>query len=162
MADQVVPITPGSGTNVDVTELSVSGKTVERQRVNVAGAAAAELADVKNADPASTAYGVVVRSVGSPPTLSGAIANQVQVTASSAGTERLIAAPLAGMRRFFVQCDPLSPEGVRIGATGLSATLGIWIDPGASAEIDADAIAAANYFCWSAGGTGLINVLMRA
>lgn len=36
MADQVVGITPGAGINVDVSELFVSGKVVERQRINLA------------------------------------------------------------------------------------------------------------------------------
>lgn len=34
MADQVVGITPGVGINVDVTEILVGGKLVERQRIN--------------------------------------------------------------------------------------------------------------------------------
>lgn len=61
MSDQVVGITPGVGINVDVSELTVSGKLVERQRIN-------------NADPFNPA---AIQSVTLPGT-SGAFASAVQ------------------------------------------------------------------------------------
>lgn len=62
MADQYTQIAPNSsGVKVDLTELTVGANTVERQRLVVAGGAAAELADVKNADPSASHYGLVVR-----------------------------------------------------------------------------------------------------
>lgn len=64
MADGYVVIQDDtSGKKIDNTELTVSAQTVERQRVIVSGAAAAELADVRNAEPASGDYGSVVRQV---------------------------------------------------------------------------------------------------
>lgn len=62
MADEVLGLPPdGAGQQLDMEELTVSGETVLRQRAQISGKAAAEIADVKNAEPASGAYGVVVR-----------------------------------------------------------------------------------------------------
>lgn len=41
MADQFVPITPGSGTNIDTSEVNVRGNVVERQRIVLADPVAA-------------------------------------------------------------------------------------------------------------------------
>jgi len=70
MADGTITLNVGaSGKVVDTTELTVGGNTVERERLVIAGAAATELADVKNADQgvAGTSYGQVVRLVGQNP-----------------------------------------------------------------------------------------------
>lgn len=65
MADQVVQITAGSGTKIDVSELTVGANTVERQRMNVADpTVAAGLAVVGNSAPAGTEYGLLVRHTG--------------------------------------------------------------------------------------------------
>ncbi len=63
MADAVVQVAPDStGHKIDVTDLTVGANTVARQRINVADpSTAAALAAVKNANPASGDYGVVVR-----------------------------------------------------------------------------------------------------
>lgn len=66
MTDGVVQVAPNStGAKIDMSELTVSAQTVERQRVIISSdATAAGLADVTNAPPASTAYGLPVRPVG--------------------------------------------------------------------------------------------------
>lgn len=66
MADGIVQLPADStGKKVDTSELTVGANTVERERVNLADpTTAAAVAGVKNADPASTDYGVEVRPVG--------------------------------------------------------------------------------------------------
>lgn len=62
MADSYVQVAPdGSGKKMDTEQLTVGAETVDRQRVMIAGAAAAALASVGNADAAADAYGMVVR-----------------------------------------------------------------------------------------------------
>ena len=48
---------------LDTESLTVGVNTVERERIQVAGAAALEIAAVKDADPAATLYGLVVRPI---------------------------------------------------------------------------------------------------
>jgi hypothetical protein len=50
-----------AGDAIDEEALTVSGATVKRQRVRLGGLGAAELQDVRNANPAGTDYGGVVR-----------------------------------------------------------------------------------------------------
>ena len=132
----------------------------DRQIVNLGGQAWGELSDVKAAEPASNASGLVVRQVGTP-MLDGAISDPVQVTAGSSATA-LVPSPLAGMRKLIIQCDPASPEGARIGSTAVNATHGLALDVGASMELDCGPTVAAALRCWSAGGGALLNVFMRA
>jgi len=64
MTDQFIQIRPDStGKKVDVTELTVAGETVQRERIQLAGGADVELADVRNASPLSTDYGLIVRPI---------------------------------------------------------------------------------------------------
>lgn len=64
MSDGTVSINPGAGVLIDTDSLTVGSDTVNRQRVRLAGAAAAEVAEVKNAAPQMDAYGQVVRLPG--------------------------------------------------------------------------------------------------
>jgi hypothetical protein len=86
MADGIIGIIPPASPTqkLDTETLTVGANTVERERNRVAGAAAAELADVKNADPAATLYGLVTRNI--PPsstTLNTPAATAVTSTSSS-------------------------------------------------------------------------------
>lgn len=64
MADGIVQLAPdGTGKKMDTEELTVGANTVHRERVQIAGATAAALAKVLNADPASADYGLVVRPI---------------------------------------------------------------------------------------------------
>ena len=62
MANAIVEVTEGSGKKIDNESLSVGGNTAHRQRVQVSGASALEIAAVINSLP-STEYGLVVRAV---------------------------------------------------------------------------------------------------
>jgi len=65
MADDALQLDPdGTGKKVDNESLvGVGGATVYRQRVQLTGAALAEVARVQNTDPAGTEYGAVTRNV---------------------------------------------------------------------------------------------------
>jgi hypothetical protein len=66
MADGFVQVAPDStGKKVDNEEITTGAGTVERQRVRLGGLAAAELADVRNATPGGTDYGIVTRNIPS-------------------------------------------------------------------------------------------------
>lgn len=111
MSDAVVGVTQGVSPDrlVDNESLTVGTNTVYRQRVEVAGAAAAEIARVENAQPAAGDYGLVVRNI---PTGTQAVNNtQVSGTAvdvntgvATAGTQRVVLATpstvLAGYQSF--------------------------------------------------------------
>ena len=64
MADAAVAINPGAGTLIDTEAVFVGPNEVHRQRTQVTGDAAAEVADVKAAAPDMAAYGLVVRMPG--------------------------------------------------------------------------------------------------
>ncbi len=62
MADQTIGLpVDGVGKKLDTEELLVSSVTVQRERNQLAGALAAEIAAVLNTDPTGTDYGLVVR-----------------------------------------------------------------------------------------------------
>lgn len=63
MSDAFVqpPPNTGTGPKVDTEEILVGANIVERQRNRIGGLGAAELVDVRNAQPASNDYGVVTR-----------------------------------------------------------------------------------------------------
>lgn len=64
MTDAVVQLNPdGTGKNVDNESLAVGANTVYRQRVQIAGALAAEIARVLNTAPTGTEYAQVTRSI---------------------------------------------------------------------------------------------------
>lgn len=64
MTDASTLVAPaGSGDAIDEEQLTVNSVVVRRQRIQVTGSAAAEIAGVTNAQPAQTAYGMVARLV---------------------------------------------------------------------------------------------------
>lgn len=68
MSDQILILaldTANLGKKLDLEELIVGINTVQRERHQVAGASALEIAAVKNADPARTLYGLVTRPIKS-------------------------------------------------------------------------------------------------
>jgi len=65
MADSYIQLPADStGKKLDTEQLTVGANTVERERDQIAGGAALEVADVRNAIPVNTDYGLVVRPVG--------------------------------------------------------------------------------------------------
>lgn len=66
MTDGFQELYPSKGGNkVDVEVLTVGAETVERQRVQLAGALATEIARVLGAAPAGTEFGLIVRNIPS-------------------------------------------------------------------------------------------------
>lgn len=64
MADSTIPLNSGTGgKTLDTENVTVGGNSVERARNQIAGAGAAEIARVMNAQPAGTEYGLAVREV---------------------------------------------------------------------------------------------------
>ncbi len=62
MADQFIGLpVDGIGKKLDTEELTVGSNTVQRERNQIAGASALEIAEVANTDPGSTDYALVVR-----------------------------------------------------------------------------------------------------
>ena len=119
-----------TGDRVDTTTLTVGADTVVRQRVQVAGGAAAELADVKNATPAAAAYGVVTRNLQSDGTneiKSGSAANLAAqssanaVLASSPGEWSVTHAP--AVNTVATATKAAGAAGVRHICTGVSARI---------------------------------------
>ncbi len=65
MSDGTVGLpTDGPGKKLDTEQLTVSGETVQRERLQIAGAIDVEIASVKNSDPAASAYGLATREIG--------------------------------------------------------------------------------------------------
>lgn len=63
MTDSKITVAESGSVNLDTESLTVGANTVHRERNQVAGASALEIAAVKAATPATDAYGVVVREV---------------------------------------------------------------------------------------------------
>jgi len=62
MTDSRIIVPPDSlGKSVDTEQLTVAGNVVQRERIQLAGILAAEIARVLNTDPVSDDYGLVVR-----------------------------------------------------------------------------------------------------
>jgi hypothetical protein len=64
MADEYVQLpADGAGKKLDTESLAVGANTVHRERDQIAGKGATEIAEVKATDPASTLHGLVVRPI---------------------------------------------------------------------------------------------------
>lgn len=64
MADSTIQLDKGvNGKILDTESVVVGANTVERQRQEIAGAGALEIARVKNVDPVATDYGLAVRQI---------------------------------------------------------------------------------------------------
>ena len=64
MADSTIPVqNVTADLSLDTEQLVVGAATVQRERVQLAGALATEIAAIKNAAPATTLFGVVVRLI---------------------------------------------------------------------------------------------------
>lgn len=87
MADSSIDVQePGTVTKrVDTEALTVGAQTVQRERVQVAGAVAAEVAKVANAAPGASDYGLVVREAGTVQ-VAGTVAVSSGAVSVSSGT----------------------------------------------------------------------------
>ncbi len=102
MADDVVQLDPdGTGKKVDNESLTVGANTVYRQRTQIAGVAAAEIARVQATAPAGTEQGLVVRPIpsGTQPVSAAALplpagaATEATVAGIKTGTDKIPASP---------------------------------------------------------------------
>ena len=115
MADGTIAVTEGAGKNLDTEQLTVAATTVQRERVQVAGAADVAIAAVKNADP-TTEYGLVTRNLPS------GIQN-VNVTQQALVTNRLASATLGALNAAVtIDASGAGTIGWECGA-GLTGTL---------------------------------------
>src|SRR5437773_5632379 len=78
MTDQIIKLADDSsntGKKLDTEELVVGANTVQRERIQITGSAAAAISSVLNANPAGTEYGLIVRNIpsGTQP-ISGSVA----------------------------------------------------------------------------------------
>lgn len=120
MANGVIAVQePASPTKrMDTTELTVAAVVVERERIQLAGAGAAELADVRNVAPGGTDYGQVVR-----PVETGA-ANIATAQATVPATAGGIVLAAARATRRSVTIINTGTVDVYIGAAGVTITTG--------------------------------------
>lgn len=135
MTDAFVEVAPDStGKMIDTTELTVGANTVERQRVVVSGAAAAELADVKNAEPASTLYGQVVRpipSTAATPAVSRVNSSATNVTLQAANSAR---------RGLLIFNESTATLYLKFGATATITSYTVQVPAGGLYELPANPI----------------------
>lgn len=73
----------GGGEKLDTTAVTIDGQVRQRDRVVIAGDQPAELADVLNADPPGTTFGLVVRDFYSRPAEWAEIAQATNATATA-------------------------------------------------------------------------------
>lgn len=136
MADDftILPTDAGNtGDKVDTTTLTVAAQTVVRQRVQLAGGAATELADVKAARPAIAGVGLVTREA---PRVDGWSVTHAPAAATQATASK--AAGGAGVRHVCTGVSVTIAGGaaaptaalitvhLRDGATGAGAILDTW------------------------------------
>jgi hypothetical protein len=99
MSDSFIQAPPDStGKLIDTTELAVGANTVERQRVNIAGQGATDLATVLATPPVGTEPALAVRIVGSSPSPTGAASAEYTSVAASS-TANCTPTPAAGTSR---------------------------------------------------------------
>lgn len=85
MADSTIGVNEGTNTNLDAESLTVGSNTVKRQRIQLTGAAATDVAPVYSVNQGgSGTYGLSVRL--SPPGQATQNANEVAVTSGSGTT----------------------------------------------------------------------------
>lgn len=64
MSDTFFQVPPNStGAKIDAEEVTVGANIVQRQRLQIAGAASGDIVEVAVADPTSAQHGLVVRDV---------------------------------------------------------------------------------------------------
>lgn len=126
-----------TGKKIDNDVLAIGADQVYRQRIRLAGAAATELADVRNADPAAGDYGGVVRLAGTVPLPTGASTTARQDTGNSSLSSVDGKLPaLAGGR------VPVDASGVAVPVT----------DNGGSLTVDATSLPLPTGAALEAGG----------
>jgi hypothetical protein len=137
-----VPV-DGSGKKVDTTQLAVGANTVERERDQIAGTNADDLAEVTDTDPSSTDHGLTVRAVNvrnpirdtrsSAALAAGSSVDLDGTTIASGKTGKLqavILASTAGLCRFEIKTRNGAVEvSIGVAITSQLAPTFIWAPP---------------------------------
>lgn len=111
MADGVIPVTPGAGKNLDCEELTVSGVTVERERVQIAGTGDTQLA------PVSATLGLSVNPTAIPPGAATAAKQPALGTAGTASADVVSIQGIASMTAVAISAAALPlPSGAATAA----------------------------------------------
>jgi hypothetical protein len=118
-----------TGKKIDNDVLTIGVNEVYRQRIRIAGAAAGELADVRNATPSASDYGLVTRPVASvltPAAPTKAIVGRISSEAVAANSSR------KGL-----VCRNASESWISFGLDAPAVLgSGITLDPGGRWEMD--------------------------
>lgn len=141
-----------TGKQLDTESLSVAAQPVHRERTQLAGAAAAEITEVKNAAPAASAYGAVVRI---PEPGSAALTQPAQDVASS-----VVLAANANRRGFVIENAPQDDVAdlfIAFGAAATSAAYTKKLRPGESWDRRGGYTGVISGI-WSAAGSGSAKV----
>ena len=121
MADGTITMNPGTGG--DVLDTTLIGGSKHRERVQVGGAAASDLA------PVDSVYSLAVDITRTP---GGTLNNGAETSVGTSATQ--IVTATAGRRKLIVQNNGSTP--VRIGASGVAATTGFRLVAGGSVVFD--------------------------
>lgn len=118
MADSYLPYQNPTVTDkkLDSESISVGANTVERERVQISGASALEVAEVKAANPSSSGYGAVVRNIPFVATTGG----QGRKTVTSAGTPVVLASTTAA-KEVVITALQSNTDIIVVGFTGVVA-----------------------------------------
>ncbi len=141
MADQTIGLPfDGIGKKIDTEELSFSSVTVQRERMQIAGVLATEIAAVLATDPAASAFGMIVRqaalvssqtSVGTVATVAAGSTGSVdsdQLTSSVTG--KLLGFEASGSAAFRVDLQTVLNGVATTRLTRISRGEGIsWMTP---------------------------------
>ena len=155
MADSYIPYQNPSTVDkkLDSESLTVGSNTVERERIQVAGSVALEVAVVKNANPANNDYGLVVRDLGqraATPSQSSVAGNASSVSLLAANAARLGAT---------IYNDSTANLYVRLGSTASSSNFTIKLAPNDYYEVPFNYTGAINGIWDSATGNARITEL---
>lgn len=141
-----VPITPGSGTNIETENVPQPGGTTgDRQRMQIGGRAgsstteaANDVASVLGADPSAAEFGLVVRQAGRvlPEYVNGALLTTVVALNGATATQIPGATNLVNRRRVkIINLDGTNPAywgGSTVTASG--ATQGVPLGPNSETD----------------------------
>jgi hypothetical protein len=153
VSDAVVGVTQGVSPDrlIDNESLTVGTNTVYRQRLEVAGAAAAEIARVENASPGATDYGLVVRNIPATPAAATVLAGYQSFTNTTAATT-LVTIPAGKTWQGTVAVSAACAEAA--AGTGQPQALGVISVAGAGATPAAGNYFAVQAMCGANAATG--------
>lgn len=147
MASGIVQVpTDGVGKKVDTTELTVGANTVERQRINLAGAAAGDLA------PVDATKGLKVDSY------QAVAATATMTTKASSATSAQALASTAGRIGVRFENDADKICYLKYGTTAVATDYTVKLLPGASYDMPVPIYTGRIDCIWTSGPTGTLYI----